>query len=125
MTDHSVATNLTVSNGGKLNLSHAQDFISLRTDSLSGQNGVVKLKVAGTASDKVYITGTHEGRHSIDIADIGNLQDDSTGVVLISVGKENGEFIAQDREGDLFWDHYSLKLMTLTRLIGFWTESDT
>lgn len=109
MTDHSVATNLTVSNGGKLNLSHAQDFISLTTDSLSGQNGVVKLKVAGTASDKVYITGTHEGRHSIDIADIGNLQDDSTGVVLISVGKENGEFIAQDREGELFWDHYSLK----------------
>lgn len=109
MTDHSVATNLTVSNGGKLNLSHAQDFISLTTDSLSGQNGVVKLKVAGTASDKVYVTDTHEGRHSIDIANVGTLQDDSTGVVLISVGKENGEFVAQDREGDLFWDHYSLK----------------
>lgn len=109
LTGQSVATNLIVSSSGLVNLTSTNDFISLKTDTLSGHDGIVRLKVNGANSDRVYVTGTHEGTHYIDIVDLSESQTDNSGTVLISVGNEAGEFVAQNTEGELFWERYSLE----------------
>lgn len=60
-------------------------------------------------SDRVYV-GTHTGTHSIWLNNVNadNITDGAEGTVLVSVKDEQGKFIAEDSEGTLYWNKYTL-----------------
>ena len=61
-------------------------------------------------SDRLYIAGTHTGNHYITLNNVnadGNT-DGAAGTVLVSVNEEKGNFFANDKEGSLYWNKYTL-----------------
>ena len=61
-------------------------------------------------SDRLYIAGTHTGNHYITLNNVnadGNT-DGAAGTVLVSVKDEQGKFLANDKEGSLYWNKYTL-----------------
>lgn len=63
-------------------------------------------------SDRLYIAGTHSGNHYITLNNVnadGNT-DGAAGTVLVSVKDEQGKFLANDKEGSLYWNKYTLDM---------------
>ena len=63
-------------------------------------------------SDRLYIAGTHSGNHYITLNNVnadGNT-DGAAGTVLVSVKDEQGNFFANDKEGSLYWNKYTLDM---------------
>ncbi len=63
-------------------------------------------------SDRLYIAGTHTGNHYITLNNVnadGNT-DGAAGTVLVSVKDEHGNFFANDKEGSLYWNKYTLDM---------------
>lgn len=63
-------------------------------------------------SDRLYIAGTHTGNHYITLNNVnadGNT-DGAAGTVLVSVKDEQGNFFANDKEGSLHWNKYTLDM---------------
>ena len=67
-------------------------------------------------SDRLYIAGTHTGNHYITLNNVnadGNT-DGAAGTVLVSVKDEQGNFFANDKEGSLYWNKYTLDMQDST-----------
>lgn len=63
-------------------------------------------------SDRLYIAGTHTGNHYITLNNV-NADGNTDGVadtVLVSVKDEQGNFFANDKEGSLYWNKYTLDM---------------
>ena len=83
---------------------------------LKGDKSTFNLDIdAGTNtnnSDRLYIAGTHTGNHYITLNNVnadGNT-DGAAGTVLVSVKDEQGNFFANDKEGSLYWNKYTLDM---------------
>lgn len=89
-------------------------FKRLSIGTLKGDKSTFNMDIdAGTNtnnSDRLYIAGTHSGNHYITLNNVnadGNT-DGAAGTVLVSVKDEQGNFFANDREGSLYWNKYTL-----------------
>ena len=85
-------------------------------NNMSGTNATINMDIdAGTNennSDRLYIAGTHTGNHYITLNNVnadGNT-DGAAGTVLVSVKDEQGNFFANDKEGSLYWNKYTLDM---------------
>uniref|UniRef100_UPI004026710A autotransporter family protein n=1 Tax=Dialister sp. TaxID=1955814 RepID=UPI004026710A len=89
-------------------------FRGLFIGTLKGDKSTFNMDIdAGTNtnnSDRLYIAGTHTGSHYITLNNVnadGNT-DGAAGTVLVSVKDEQGKFLANDKEGSLYWNKYTL-----------------
>ena len=89
-------------------------FKGLFIGTLKGDRSTFNMDIdAGTNtnnSDRLYIAGTHTGNHYITLNNVnadGNT-DGAEGTVLVSVKDEQGNFFANDKEGSLYWNKYTL-----------------
>ena len=89
-------------------------FKGLFIGTLKGDKSTFNMDIdAGTNtnnSDRLYIAGTHTGNHYITLNNVnayGNT-DGAAGTVLVSVNEEKGNFFANDKEGSLYWNKYTL-----------------
>ena len=89
-------------------------FKGLFIGTLKGDKSTFNMDIdAGTNtnnSDRLYIAGTHTGNHYITLNNVnadGNT-DGAAGTVLVSVKDEQGKFFANDKEGSLYWNKYTL-----------------
>ena len=89
-------------------------FKRLSIGTLKGDKSTFNMDIdAGTNtnnSDRLYIAGTHTGNHYITLNNVnadGNT-DGAAGTVLVSVKDEQGKFFANDKEGSLYWNKYTL-----------------
>lgn len=89
-------------------------FRGLFIGTLKGDKSTFNMDIdAGTNtnnSDRLYIAGTHTGNHYITLNNVnadGNT-DGAAGTVLVSVKDEQGNFFANDKEGSLYWNKYTL-----------------
>lgn len=89
-------------------------FKRLSIGTLKGDKSTFNMDIdAGTNtnnSDRLYIAGTHTGNHYITLNNVnadGNT-DGAAGTVLVSVKDEQGHFFANDKEGSLYWNKYTL-----------------
>ena len=117
LTDDSTLTDLELSNNALLDMGKdSSKFSSLKVNKLDGDNGKLNMDIdAGTNtnnSDRLYIAGTHSGNHYITLNNVnadGNT-DGAAGTVLVSVKDEQGNFFANDNEGSLYWNKYTLDM---------------
>lgn len=115
LTDNSTLTALELSNNALLDMGKdSGKFSSLKVNKLDGDKGKINMDIdAGTNtnnSDRLYIAGTHTGSHYITLNNVnadGNT-DGAAGTVLVSVRDEQGNFFANDKEGSLYWNKYTL-----------------
>ena len=91
-------------------------FKGLFIGTLKGDKSTFNMDIdAGTNtdnSDRLYIAGTHTGNHYITLNNVnadGNT-DGAAGTVLVSVKDEQGKFFANDKEGSLYWNKYTLDM---------------
>ncbi len=91
-------------------------FKGLFIGTLKGDKSTFNMDIdAGTNtnnSDRLYIAGTHTGSHYITLNNVnadGNT-DGAAGTVLVSVKDEQGKFLANDKEGSLYWNKYTLDM---------------
>lgn len=91
-------------------------FKGLFIGTLKGDKSTFNMDIdAGTNtnnSDCLYIAGTHTGNHYITLNNVnadGNT-DGAAGTVLVSVKDEQGNFFANDKEGSLYWNKYTLDM---------------
>lgn len=91
-------------------------FKGLFIGTLKGDKSTFNMDIdAGTNtnnSDRLYIAGTHSGNHYITLNNVnadGNT-DGAAGTVLVSVKDEQGNFFANDKEGSLYWNKYTLDM---------------
>lgn len=91
-------------------------FNGLFIGTLKGDKSTFNMDIdAGTNtnnSDRLYIAGTHTGSHYITLNNVnadGNT-DGAAGTVLVSVKDEQGNFFANDKEGSLYWNKYTLDM---------------
>ena len=91
-------------------------FRGLFIGTLKGDKSTFNMDIdAGTNtnnSDRLYIAGTHTGNHYITLNNVnadGNT-DGAAGTVLVSVKDEQGKFLANDKEGSLYWNKYTLDM---------------
>ena len=91
-------------------------FKGLFIGTLKGDKSTFNMDIdAGTNtnnSDRLYIAGTHTGNHYITLNHVnadGNT-DGAAGTVLVSVRDEQGKFFANDKEGSLYWNKYTLDM---------------
>ena len=89
-------------------------FRGLFIGTLKGDKSTFNMDIdAGTNtnnSDRLYIASTHTGNHYITLNNVnadGNT-DGAAGTVLVSVKDEQGNFFANDKEGSLYWNKYTL-----------------
>lgn len=87
-------------------------FNVLTVENLQGNGGMFKMDIDASQvdkNDKIYITKNFTGTQYVDLNEIGqgNL-DGAVGTVLASVKDGDGQFIAKDGEGTLFWNRYEL-----------------
>lgn len=115
-------TKLTVSDGGLVDMTDttytdtaAHPFQNIYIDDTFGGNGGgfrmdIDASTNANNSDRLYVKGTHTGTHSIWLNNINadNITDGAEGTVLVSVNDEKGQFIANDKEGSLYWNRYTL-----------------
>ena len=117
LTDTSSITALQLSNNALVNMTKDSNKYSLLTvNKLDGDGGKINMDIdAGTNtnnSDRLYIAGTHTGHHYITLNNVnadGNT-DGAAGTVLVSVKDEQGNFFANDKEGSLYWNKYTLDM---------------
>lgn len=89
-------------------------FKGLFIGTLKGDKSTFNMDIdAGTNtnnSDRLYIAGTHTGSHYITLnnANADGNTDGAAGTVLVSVKDEQGNFFANDKEGSLYWNKYTL-----------------
>lgn len=115
LTGDSTLTDLELSNNALLDMGKdSGKFSSLKVNKLDGDKGKINMDIdAGTNtnnSDRLYIAGTHTGNHYITLNNVnadGNT-DGAAGTVLVSVKDEQGNFFANDKEGPLYWNKYTL-----------------
>ena len=95
---------------------HDDKFKGLFIGTLKGDKSTFNMDIdAGTNtnnSDRLYIAGTHTGNHYITLNNVnadGNT-DGAAGTVLVSVKDEQGNFFANDKEGSLYWNKYTLDM---------------
>ena len=118
----SMLTNLTLDNHALLDMTHneysADEFFQniYINNNMSGTNATINMDIdAGTNtnnSDRLYVAGTHTGNHYITLNNVnadGNT-DGAAGTVLVSVKDEQGNFFANDKEGSLYWNKYTLDM---------------
>ena len=91
-------------------------FKGLFIGTLKGDKSTINMDIdAGTNvnnSDRLFIAGTHTGNHYITLNNVntdGNT-DGAAGTVLVSVKDEQGNFFANDKEGSLYWNKYTLDM---------------
>ena len=91
-------------------------FKGLFIGTLKGDKSTFNMDIdAGTNtnnSDRLYIAGTHTGNHYITLNNVnadGNT-DGAASTVLVSVKDEQGNFFANDKEGSLYWNKYTLDM---------------
>ena len=89
-------------------------FKGLFIGTLKGDKSTFNLDIDASTntnnSDRLYIKGTHTGNHYITLNNVnadGNT-DGAAGTVLVSVKDEQGNFFANDKEGSLYWNKYTL-----------------
>ena len=115
-------TNFTLDNKALLDMTHNEysggEFFQniYINNNMSGTNATINMDIdAGTNtnnSDRLYIAGTHTGNHYITLNNVnadGNT-DGAAGTVLVSVKDEQGKFFANDKEGSLYWNKYTLDM---------------
>lgn len=123
MTDDSYITDLNLGENSAVNLNYSSDVIPknnyrvLRVyNDLIGNGGTFNMDIDASKnvqnSDRIYISGTHEGTHYITLNNIGASTDGAKGTVLVSVADEQGDFKANDSEGTLYWNTYKLSKKT-------------
>ena len=131
MTDDSIVTNLEVSGDSIVDIAYIRngegDFNKLKViDKFAGNEGIVNMNIDASTnvenSDRLYIDGTHEGTHYITLNNIGSSIDGAVGTVLVSVNDEQGNFLANDSEGTLFWNTYELAKKTENVTEGYNTD---
>ena len=115
-------TNFTLDNHARLDMTY-NEYSSNKlfqdiyiNNNMSGTNATINMDIdAGTNtdnSDRLYIAGTHTGNHYITLNNVnadGNT-DGAAGTVLVSVKDEQGNFFANDKEGSLYWNKYTLDM---------------
>ena len=115
-------TNLTLDNKALLDMTHNEyssgEFFQniYITNNMSGTNATINMDIDASTntnnSDRLYIAGTHTGNHYITLNNVnadGNT-DGAAGTVLVSVKDEQGKFFANDKEGSLYWNKYTLDM---------------
>lgn len=117
-------TNLSLSNGGLIDMTDTkytdinehkwQKLIIDKT--FDGTGGILHMDIDASTnqdnSDRVFVNGTHTGNHYITLNNVnadGNT-DGAAGTVLVSVKDEQGKFFANDKEGSLYWNKYTLDM---------------
>ena len=117
-------TNLSLSNGGLIDMTDTkytdinehkwQKLIIDKT--FDGTGGILHMDIDASTnqdnSDRVFVNGTHTGNHYITLNNVnadGNT-DGAAGTVLVSVKDEQGKFLANDKEGSLYWNKYTLDM---------------
>ena len=116
----SMLTNLTLDNKALLDMTHneysrGKFFQNIYiTNNMSGTDATINMDIDASTnkdnSDRLYIAGTHTGNHYITLNNVnadGNT-DGAAGTVLVSVKDEQGNFFANDKEGFLYWNKYTL-----------------
>ena len=117
LTDDSTLTDLELSNKALLDMGKdSSKFSSLKVNKLDGDNGKLNMDIDASTntnnSDRLFIAGTHTGNHYITLNNVnadGNT-DGAAGTVLVSVKDEQGKFFANDKEGSLYWNKYTLDM---------------
>ena len=91
-------------------------FKGLSIGTLKGDKSTFNMDIDASTntnnSDRLYIAGTHTGNHYITLNNVnadGNT-DGAAGTVLVSVKDEQGKFFANDKEGSLYWNKYTLDM---------------
>lgn len=91
-------------------------FKRLSIGTLKGDKSTFNMDIDASTntnnSDRLYIAGTHTGNHYITLNNVnadGNT-DGAAGTVLVSVKDEQGNFFANDKEGSLYWNKYTLDM---------------
>ena len=91
-------------------------FNGLFISTLKGDKSTFNMDIDASTntnnSDRLYIAGTHSGNHYITLNNVnadGNT-DGAAGTVLVSVKDEQGKFLANDKEGSLYWNKYTLDM---------------
>ena len=115
-------TNLTLDNKALLDMTHNEyssgEFFQniYITNNMSGTNATINMDIDASTntnnSDRLFIAGTHTGNHYITLNNVnadGNT-DGAAGTVLVSVKDEQGNFFANDKEGSLYWNKYTLDM---------------
>ena len=115
LTDDSNLTDLELSNNALLDMGKdSGKFSSLKVNKLDGDKGKLNLDIDASTnennSDRIFIAGTHTGEHYITLNNVNadGKVDGAAGTVLVSVGDEQGNFKANDSEGTLYWNRYTL-----------------
>lgn len=114
-------TNLNLNNGAIIDMTDTKYvnktkhgiYQSIYIDKdMKGTKGTIHMDIDATTntdnSDRLYIKGTHTGEHYITLNNIGAGNDGAKGTVLVSVNDEQGSFKANDAEGTLYWNKYTL-----------------
>ena len=115
-------TNFTLDNHARLDMTY-NEYSSNKlfqdiyiNNNMSGTNATINLDIDASTntnnSDRLYIAGTHTGNHYITLNNVnadGNT-DGAAGTVLVSVKDEQGNFFANDKEGSLYWNKYTLDM---------------
>lgn len=115
LTGDSTLTDLELGNKALLDMGKdSGKFSTLKVNKLDGDKGKINMDIDASKnadnSDRLYIAGTHTGNHYITLNNVnadGNT-DGAAGTVLVSVKDEQGSFFANDKEGSLYWNKYTL-----------------
>lgn len=115
MTADSAVTNLTVKDGGIVDMrADGNGYSRIFVKNLSGEGGTFKhdIDVRTMEADHIYVTDNFSGKQAIDIyqqdgyVPVKN-SEEGHGLVLATVNGD-GTFTAKDREGGLFYTRYDL-----------------
>lgn len=115
MTADSTVTNLTVKDGGIVDMrADGNGYSRIFVKNLSGEGGTFKhdIDVRTMEADHIYVTDNFSGKQAIDIyqqdgyVPVKN-SEEGHGLVLATVNGD-GTFTAKDREGGLFYTRYDL-----------------
>ncbi|PWM77661.1 MAG: hypothetical protein DBY32_07365 [Phascolarctobacterium sp.] len=124
MTGNSQLTTFSHANNAVLDMTQDSGaYSTLTTTDMKGDGGIIKMDVDTSTntnnSDRLYITGTHEGNHLIQVTN--NVGEDAVGTVLVSVKDEQGTFAAEKTESALYWNSYGLAQQESTDTTGTYT----
>ena len=113
LTGDSRATKLT-NNGARLDMTaDGNKFSTLTLANLSGENGTVLMDIDASKnadnSDQIHVTNMFSGTQTVDLHRTdGNGEPAAAGTVIAKVNVNEGTFIADDTEGTLFYNRYTL-----------------
>ena len=91
-------------------------FKRLSIGTLKGDKSTFNMDIDASTntnnSDRLFIAGTHTGNHYITLNNVNadDNTDGAAGTVLVSVKDEQGKFFANDKEGSLYWNKYTLDM---------------